>query len=82
MLLRSNCGLLLVTHGLTLRIFLMRWFHWSVEDFLQVYNPNNGDVRSRVGPKHSGKRQLCPAWYTLAKGRPRLSTGLMICLLR
>lgn len=53
MLLRSNCSLLLVTHGLTLRIFLMRWFHWSVEDFLQVYNPNNGDVRKSVGLKHS-----------------------------
>ncbi len=30
------CGmsLVLVTHGLTLRLFLMRWFHWSVDEFL------------------------------------------------
>ena len=34
----------IVTHGLTLRIFLMRWFHWSVEHFERVRNPLNGDV--------------------------------------
>jgi broad specificity phosphatase PhoE len=34
-------SLVLVTHGLALRIFLMRWFHWSVSDFLQCYNPPN-----------------------------------------
>lgn len=28
----------IVTHGLTLRVFLMRWLHWSVDQFLQVYN--------------------------------------------
>mmetsp|Transcript_6309 Transcript_6309/g.39306 ORF Transcript_6309/g.39306 Transcript_6309/m.39306 type:complete len:402 (-) Transcript_6309:1873-3078(-) len=33
--------LCLITHGLTLRIFLMRWFHWTVDEFLDVYNPNN-----------------------------------------
>jgi broad specificity phosphatase PhoE len=38
----------LVTHGLTLRIFLMRWFHWSVDEFLQVYNPANCDVSVRL----------------------------------
>ena len=34
----------IVTHGLTLRIFLMRWFHWSVEHFERVRNPRNGEV--------------------------------------
>jgi hypothetical protein len=24
----QNCTLLLVTHGLTMRIWLWRWFHW------------------------------------------------------
>eukprot|EP00878_Enallax_costatus_P015940 GHUV01016713.1.p1 GENE.GHUV01016713.1~~GHUV01016713.1.p1 ORF type:complete len:443 (+),score=77.35 GHUV01016713.1:1134-2462(+) len=27
----NNTSLVLVTHGLALRIFLMRWFHWSVD---------------------------------------------------
>ena len=35
--------LILVTHGLTLRILLMRWFHWSVPQFLEVFNPKNCD---------------------------------------
>lgn len=32
----NSTNLVLVTHGLTLRIFLMRWFGWTVESFLQV----------------------------------------------
>jgi len=35
---------LIITHGLTLRIFLMRWFHWSIEDFENLKNPNNCQV--------------------------------------
>jgi hypothetical protein len=27
----KNTSLVLVTHGLAARIFLMRWFHWTVE---------------------------------------------------
>ena len=37
----GSTTLVLVTHGLALRVFLMRWFHLTVEEFLQVYNPNN-----------------------------------------
>lgn len=36
-----DSSLVLVTHGLALRIFLMRWFHWTVDQFMQVYNPPN-----------------------------------------
>lgn len=32
----SSTSLCLVTHGLTMRVFLMRWFNWTVESFLQV----------------------------------------------
>ena len=39
----SSQSLILVTHGLTLRILLMRWFHWSVYQFLEVFNPQNCD---------------------------------------
>lgn len=28
-------------HGMLIRIFLMRWFHWTVEDFEAVANPKN-----------------------------------------
>jgi broad specificity phosphatase PhoE len=28
-------------HGMTNRIFLMRWFHWSVEYFSSIRNPRN-----------------------------------------
>lgn len=31
----------IVTHGLTLKIFLMRWFHWTVEDFEKYDTPEN-----------------------------------------
>ena len=35
----ENCTVVIVTHGLTLRLFLMRWFHWCVSDFEAVFNP-------------------------------------------
>lgn len=35
---------LVVTHGLTLRLFLMRWFHWSVEEFEALRNPHNCQI--------------------------------------
>ncbi len=34
----------LVTHGLTLRLFLMRWFQYTVHEFERSYNPENGRV--------------------------------------
>jgi len=35
---------LIVTHGLTLRLFLMRWFHWTVEEFENLLNPHNCQI--------------------------------------
>lgn len=35
---------LIVTHGLAMRIFLMRWFHWSVEEFEALKNPANCEL--------------------------------------
>lgn len=35
---------LIVTHGLTMRLFLMRWFHWTVEQFEALENPRNGEL--------------------------------------
>ena len=35
---------LIVTHGMTLRVFLMRWLHWSVEEFENIRNPDNCQI--------------------------------------
>jgi broad specificity phosphatase PhoE len=35
---------LIVTHGLTLRLFLMRWFHMSVEEYELLRNPPNCQI--------------------------------------
>jgi len=45
---------LLVTHGLTIRLFLMRWFHWSVERFERLRNPGNCEffVMELAGEKY------------------------------
>ncbi|HEY3510309.1 phosphoglycerate mutase family protein [Kribbella sp. NPDC051137] len=38
-------NVLLVSHGLTMRLFCMRWFHWSVNFFESLRNPENGETR-------------------------------------
>ena len=58
----AGTSLALVTHGLTLRIFLMRWFHWTVDEFLEVFNPRNCEV----GAEREGWRGR--AWpYSVAR---------------
>ncbi|MEY9964481.1 broad specificity phosphatase PhoE [Streptacidiphilus sp. MAP12-16] len=39
-------NVLLVTHGLMMRLFCMRWFHWTVEEFEALSNPGNGEFRT------------------------------------
>ena len=34
-------NVVILTHGMTIRLFLMRWFHWKVEKFESVANPEN-----------------------------------------
>lgn len=36
-------NVVIVTHGMTMRLILMRWFHCSVEEFESWGNPKNGD---------------------------------------
>lgn len=40
----ENVTICIVTHGLTLRLFLMRWFQYTVHEFERSYNPGNGRV--------------------------------------
>ncbi len=39
---RMARNVVLVTHGLTMRLFCMRWFYWTVEYFESISNPPNG----------------------------------------
>jgi broad specificity phosphatase PhoE len=48
---------LLVTHGMTLRLFLMRWFHLTVEDFETLRNPPNCAI-VQLELQHDGKYRL------------------------
>eukprot|EP00986_Skeletonema_menzelii_P001748 scaffold484_cov148-Skeletonema_menzelii.AAC.2 len=40
----DNVNVVIVTHGLALRLFLMRWFQWSVECFEESQNPGNCEL--------------------------------------
>jgi hypothetical protein len=33
--------LIVVSHGISVRLFLMRWFHWTIRDFEKLQNPSN-----------------------------------------
>ena len=34
----------MITHGMSIRLFLMRWFHYTVEEFEVLANPLNGAI--------------------------------------
>ncbi|MBK6953859.1 MAG: histidine phosphatase family protein [Crocinitomicaceae bacterium] len=35
---------IIVTHGMAIRLFLMKWFHWTVEEFELLANPKNCEI--------------------------------------
>ncbi|XP_043710515.1 phosphoglycerate mutase-like protein AT74 [Telopea speciosissima] len=37
----DETNLIIVSHGLTMRVFLMKWFKWTVEQFEHLNNPGN-----------------------------------------
>lgn len=39
-----NMNLVIVSHGLTLRVFLMRWYKWTVDQFEGLTNFGNGGM--------------------------------------
>jgi broad specificity phosphatase PhoE len=41
----SPRNILLVSHGITMRLFCMRWFHWTVQYFETLSNPGNAEMR-------------------------------------
>ncbi len=40
----NSTTICIVTHGLALRLFLMRWFQYTVHEFERSYNPKNAAV--------------------------------------
>ena len=47
---------LIVSHGLTIRCFVMRWLHLTVDQFCMMHNPKNCDIITITGKdylKHS-----------------------------
>ncbi|XP_031501184.1 phosphoglycerate mutase-like protein AT74 [Nymphaea colorata] len=41
----SNFNIVIVSHGVTSRVFLMKWFRWTVEQFERLHNLTNCQVR-------------------------------------
>lgn len=77
----GDSSLVLVTHGLALRIFLMRWFHWTVDQFMRVYNPPNAEplVLERIATDQEA-RPGGPATWIHTKALYRLSEHSMTVL--
>ncbi|KAL0025571.1 hypothetical protein WJX79_002535 [Trebouxia sp. C0005] len=71
---RDNTSLVLLTHGLALRVFLMRWFHWTVDQFMNVYNPPNAEplILERV-PENFEARSGGPVAWIHTKALYRLT---------
>ncbi len=59
-------NVLIVTHGLTMRLFMMRWFHWSVEYFESLENPRPGELKILTdGPGGYDLDRAFRQWKTL-----------------
>lgn len=52
----KNC--VIVTHGMTMRVFLMRWFHLEVESFEELANPKNCELVTLKLDKETGHYKL------------------------
>ena len=59
----NKLNLCIVTHGLTLRLLLMRWFQYTVREFEESHNPENGSVV--VLERHTNQ-DTGLQWYELA----------------
>lgn len=62
----------LVTHGLMTRVFLMKWYHWSVEYFEDLRNINHCEFVTMVLNPDNGKYTLqnkLRTWSDLRKER-------------
>ncbi|MDQ4490412.1 histidine phosphatase family protein [Sinomonas sp. ASV486] len=69
---------LLVTHGLTMRLLCMRWFHWTVEYFESLNNPDNAGIHTLVR-QPDGRYEL-DAPFT--QWTPRTATDTVLSSMR
>merc|ERR1711879_502385 len=58
----TNLNIVIVTHGLCLRLFLMRWFHYTVREFEDSENPRNATLVVMERQCNDKDEE----WYTLA----------------
>ncbi|KAJ5130664.1 Histidine phosphatase superfamily clade-1 [Penicillium bovifimosum] len=68
----------LVTHGLMARVFLMKWYHWSVEYFEDLRNINHCEFLVLTHNPENGKYVLqnkLRTWSDLRKERERESAS-------
>lgn len=65
----QNVNLVIVSHGLTVRVFLMRWYKWTVKQYEGLNNLGNGEMI--VMEKGNGGRYwemytaMCPLAYAV-----------------
>jgi broad specificity phosphatase PhoE len=52
----------IICHGMTMRVYLMRWFHLPVEQFEQLANPSNCGMYVLALNKKTGKYELEGEW--------------------
>ncbi|KAH3756445.1 omega-amidase NIT2 [Pelomyxa schiedti] len=57
---KKSCApsVVVISHGITLRLLLMRYFHWTVEAFHDVWNPSNCEIVTLERPNNSPTFQL------------------------
>jgi len=51
-------NVVIVTHGLTMRLFCMRYFRWTVEEFEEVWNPENTEMWVLEKMENDGRYKL------------------------
>lgn len=56
-------NVVLVMHGLSIRLFIMRWFHLTIEEFETLKNPANGQITIMELAKN-GKYELSKPFET------------------
>ena len=76
----NKTNLVIVTHGLALRIFLMRWFHWSLAEYLLVHNPPNAEPLVLERIPSEAEAQASNVAFLHTKALYRLSDDSMLCL--
>lgn len=61
-------NIVLVTHGLLMRVFCMVYFHWTVQEFEQVWNPSNCEAWVLAKKPATGRYELEGRWVPSPKG--------------